>query len=281
MSKIERSWDGFLWCIREGFPDINVLRNIEYSVLKLFTLLGQKDKTFVDVGAHVGYYSIRMSKLYGRVIAIEPNPYSIECLKRNIELNNAYNVEVIPVACGDKDEELMLAGLRAWAYISSGTGEIRVQVKRLDGLVEHADVLKIDVEGFEEQVIRGSLNLISKCKPVIVIEHHDLMGFNIPDANKRIKNILKDYGYRRFNLDDIRYAYVHEDQLSKLSKNIISMLIIRHWFSKMLHNILDGRPWYYGLPYTWWHGMTILDVLENLPEHLTEEIEWFEKIKDD
>jgi FkbM family methyltransferase len=282
MPKIEKSWDGFLWYVREGFRhDVIALTKREWSVMKLLTLLASKDKIFVEVGVHVGSYAIRMSKLYKHVIAIEPNPYSIECLKTNMELNKVQNMTVIPVACGDSDTELLL-GLAegSSSLLRKSSINTIVKVKRLDDLIGHVDVMKIDVEGYEEQVIRGGLNIINKCKPTMIIEHHDLGGYyNITGANIRIKNMLKNY--RRFNLDGVRYAYVHEEQLPKLSKEVIGMLVTYHWFSRMMNNLREGRDWYYGLPYTWWYGMGVLDVIENLPEHVPEEPEWLEKIKND
>jgi len=62
MARIEESWDGFKWYIREGFRhDEITLTKREYSVLKSLKLLASKEKTFIEVGAHVGYYTIRMS----------------------------------------------------------------------------------------------------------------------------------------------------------------------------------------------------------------------------
>jgi len=282
MPRIEESWDGFKWYIREDYRhDIIALTKREWSVLKLLTLLASKEKIFVEVGVHVGSYSIRMAKLYKHVVAIEPNPYSVDCLKKNIELNNVENITVLPVACGDSDGELLL-GLEegSSSLLRASPVSVKVKVRRLDDLVDRVDVMKIDVEGYEEQVVRGGLNLIDRCKPVVVIEHHDLGGYyNIAGASMRIKGMLK--GYRRFSLDGVRYAYVHEEELLDLPRNVLGMLVSYHWFSRIMDNVRDGRPWYYGLPYTWWYGMGVLDVVENLPEHVPDEREWLELIKDD
>jgi hypothetical protein len=65
----------------------------------------QKGGVFLDVGAHVGYYSLLASKLVGdsgRIVSVEPNPPTIETLLRNIQLNGAGNVIVERVACTDK-----------------------------------------------------------------------------------------------------------------------------------------------------------------------------------
>ena len=283
MPQIKESWDGFKWWVREGFRhDEITLTKREYSVLKLLTALASKDKTFVEVGAHVGYYAVRMAKLYKHVIAIEPNPQSLECLIRNIELNKVSNISIIPVACGDRDAEVLKLGLMEGgsSFLRRSVQTAEVQVKRLDELVDQGDVVKIDVEGWEEKVIQGATHLIDRCKPIIVVEHHEFEYYpEAKGAYERIKSMLPNY--RRFNLDCNRFAYVHEDKLKTLSKEVLGLLAAYHWFWKMFFNVKEGKAWYHGLPHTWWYGMGVLDVVENLPEHVLEEPEWLDLIKND
>jgi FkbM family methyltransferase len=282
MTRIEKSWDGFSWYIREGFRhDEITLTKREYSVLKLLIALASKDKTFVEVGTHVGYYAIRMSPLYGKVIAIEPNPQSLECLKKNIELNGSSNIKIITIACGEKEDTLPLGIMEGGtSFYRKNVQTINVPVKRLDDLVDYGDVVKIDVEGWEEKVIAGATRFINKCKPIIVIEHHEFGYYKeAKGAYERIKKMLT--GYRRFNLDGTRFTYVHEDKLKTLSREILGLLVGYHWFWKMFDNVKDGRCWWYGLPHTWWYGMGVLDVVENMPEHVLDEPEWLELIKND
>jgi len=282
LPQIKESWDGFKWYIREGFRhDEITLTKREYSVLKLLTSLASKDKTFVEVGAHVGYYAVRMAKLYQKVIAIEPNPQNLECLRKNIELNGVSNITIIPLACGEKDETLKLGLMEGGSsFWRKNVQTIEVPVRRLDELVDQGDVVKIDVEGWEEKVIRGATRFIEKCKPIIIIEHHEFEYY--PEAKgsyERIKSMLPNY--RRFNLDCNRFAYVHEDKLKTLPRETLGMLAGYHWFWKMLFNVKEGRAWYHGLPHTWWYGMGILDIIEILPEHVLDEPEWLDLIKND
>jgi FkbM family methyltransferase len=282
MTRIEESWDGFKWYIREGFRhDSITLTKREYSLLKLLKSLASKEKTFVEVGAHVGYYTVRLAPIYGEVIAIEPNPQSLECLRKNIELNKLSNIKIIPVACGEKEDTLPLGIMEGGSsFYRKNVQTINVPVRRLDDLVVYGDVVKIDVEGWEEKVIVGATHFISRCKPIIFIEHHEFEYY--PEAKgsyERIKKML--IGYRRFNLDCTRFAYVHEDMLKTLSRETLGLLVGYHWFWKMFFNVKEGRYWYYGLPHTWWYGMGVLDVVENLPEHVLDEPEWLELIRDD
>lgn len=276
---IKESWDGFKWYVREGFRhDSIVLSRREYSVLKTLTALATKDNIFTEIGVHVGYYSIRMAKLYKHVHAVEPNPLSIEGLKRNMKLNNVTNITIHQVACGDYNGEgyLTLKETQSTLIPTHQTEEkIKVTVKKLDDLVEYTDVVKIDVEGFEEKVIKGGLNLIYTCKPTIIIEHHHNVD---KEAFNNIKKMLKEY--RRFNLDNNRWCYVHNDKLTKINKDALKMMTVYHWFNKIVENIYNGKAWYHGLPSTWWYGMGILDFCETLPEYVLKEPEWISFIEE-
>jgi hypothetical protein len=64
---------------------------------------------FIDVGAHVGYYTLLASRRVGpagRVVAVEPNPETLLRLRRNIALNDSRNITVEPVACTDRETML-------------------------------------------------------------------------------------------------------------------------------------------------------------------------------
>jgi len=277
---IVTSWDGFKWDIRENFRhDVMVLTKREYSVLKLLTLLASKDKIFTEIGVHVGYYTVRMAKLYKQVYSFEPNPQSVEQLKKNIALNNINNVKIFQVACGETNTRMLLhlrEGSSTLLNIQTGS-QVEVEVRRLDDMIDWTDVIKIDVEGFEESVLKGAINILNKCKPEMVIEHHDLGGYyQIKGAYERIRKMLKDY--IAFNLDGVRYAYVHKDKIHKINKKALDLLVTYHWFNKIVDNLKNKRDWYYGLHGTWWYGMGILDFVEVLPEHIDKEPIWLETI---
>jgi len=145
---------------------------------------------FVDVGAHIGYYSLKAASMVGpggRVLAIEPNPDTVRRLRANIRASGASNVTVAPVACSDSEGVLELF---AAAHINTGasslseanashfgpvTAAYRVQGRRLDGIVQESgvtrvDVIKIDVEGAEFMVLKGAAETLDRYHPVVVIE---------------------------------------------------------------------------------------------------------------
>jgi hypothetical protein len=62
-----------------------------------------KPNVVVDVGAHLGYYSLKLSKIASKVIAVEPHPSNFYWLQRNVKLNSVHNVEPIKVALSDEN----------------------------------------------------------------------------------------------------------------------------------------------------------------------------------
>lgn len=131
--------------------------------------------TVFDIGANVGYYTVLASKLVGvkgKVYAVEPDKKNIELLKKNIELNNCLNVEIVPIALGSENKISYFLSDRANPGESRITQKVTkelVQVKTLDKLVKEknikkVDVIKLDVEGGEVDVFRGAKKLVKSSK---------------------------------------------------------------------------------------------------------------------
>ena len=126
-----------------------------------------------DIGANVGYYSILFSQLapHGRVFAFEPTA-TAEMLRRNLRHNGVGNGEVHEVALaattGEREDRIF----RLW-----GTeGEVKTYpfVTVDDFIVQHrierVDCLKIDVDRFDFEVLRGAERTLAERDPVIVVE---------------------------------------------------------------------------------------------------------------
>ncbi|HKG70613.1 MAG TPA: FkbM family methyltransferase [Nitrososphaeraceae archaeon] len=151
----------------------------------------------IDVGAHVGRYTILASKLVGRsgkVIAVEAHPGNFQLLKRNLQLNNSEN-NVITFNCAAycKDTpqlRLFLAGEERGNTIYNTVMESRyatekfvsVPALKLDSIVQHLGIqaheinwIKIDVEGAEYEVLQGAQNILSNSRDIsVLIEIHNL-----------------------------------------------------------------------------------------------------------
>jgi len=272
---IVKSWDGFKWYIENDSHKL-VLNDGERTVIEFLKMVSGKGKVFVDIGAYLGSHTVRLAKYYEFVYAVEPNPEAVKVLRENLKLNDIYNYVIMQFALGDREGEAILnlrGGSSTLLEGYKGKGKIRVKVKRLDDIIDYANVIKIDVEGYEEHVIRGGLDLIRKCKPVIVIEHHENREYKeLKGTRERIRKLLSDY--ISINLNGVHYAYVPKDyDLSKIKD-----ALVWDWINYVLKNIEEGRPWYYGLPRKWWYGAGITDFILALPDHILKEEEWIKRI---
>ncbi len=146
---------------------LNTFEEHESSLVKGYLKRGM---TFVDVGANVGYYTLMAASLVGtegQVLAFEPSPYAFGRLESAIKKNSLAQVHVAQVGLSDAAGELQLyiretIGNHTPSMLANEGGTpINVPVQRLDDYlraagVDHVDLMKIDVEGFEPNVIRGA-----------------------------------------------------------------------------------------------------------------------------
>jgi len=146
----------------------------EYDLLwtlKRMGLLG----VYVDVGAYIGTHTIFFSKYCGaeKVISFEPCKQSFKYLRKNCILNGIPTDNLINAAVSDKDGRC--ATLTSDESNTGATkiveGDGNIKCVRLDDCLDDLIVLlKIDVEGMQDKVIRGASKVIETHKPTIVVE---------------------------------------------------------------------------------------------------------------
>lgn len=170
---------------------------------------------FLDLGAHVGYFSLRASPKIGktgRVIAFEPNPDTLKELRANIRASHASNIVVQPIACTDAEQTLTLYSDRdhpAGASLSSanagskgGRFSYTVRGRRVDDVIRElgltrVDVVKVDVEGAEFFVLKGALETLKRFHPKVVVE---IMPANLANMNTKPEDIfrlMQEAGYTK------------------------------------------------------------------------------------
>ena len=132
--------------------------------------------TFVDAGANVGYYTLLAASLVGKtgqVIAFEPSPYAFRRLEQTLEQNELGQVRIECAGLSDQTGELQLfipitSGNHTPTMVPNLGGDpFAVPIQRLDEYLEESridrvDLLKVDVEGFEPNVMRGAAGHIAK-----------------------------------------------------------------------------------------------------------------------
>jgi FkbM family methyltransferase len=125
----------------------------------------------VDIGANIGAFSILAAKHESRVFAIEPEPHNLEALRHNIDLNGmADKITVVPVGVSDFNGTAVINDGGGGASIKDDNADgTFVDIITLDELfsrynIDKVNVLKIDVEGSEQEIILGaSRESMNKC----------------------------------------------------------------------------------------------------------------------
>lgn len=202
----------------------------------------QKGDVFVDVGANVGYYTLMASILVGengRVIAFEPEEENFMRLSKNIGLNNFANIIPVNKAIAEEDSEKILninpfnegghSIEKFDSYRKNGVKwsvqktkekfpninfEQKVHTVSLDSYLSRAAILgtpalvKIDVEGFELDVLKGMKDLLSLNKPPQII-------CEVSKSKEKIFSMLADYGYRVYLVDEFGNEKLSLEPLGK------------------------------------------------------------------
>lgn len=182
--------------------------------------------SFVDVGAHIGRFSVLMAKQGWKVYSFEPVGINFKALEDNLKLNNAYeNAKIFNVGLGDNNEQKdihydRMAMGEASVYKNERSNEsVSVKIVRFDFLFKDYTefiepcLLKVDVEGFEQKVISGMKDFIKEKKPLLILELWK-------EQSAELIQFLKSEGYERLHIFwFIRSKHIKEiEEMNKFYK---------------------------------------------------------------
>ncbi len=152
-----------------------------------------KGMTVYDIGGYIGIHSIFFADAVrenGKVITFEPNPTNFREIAFNLKINNLKNVRVFPLGIGKERVtlELNIDPIRhsrgnfiqinqKTSFKKTESKKVRVKIDSIDNLIKEKTItppnfVKIDVEGFEGEVIQGMIHTIETYKPDLFIEIH-------------------------------------------------------------------------------------------------------------
>ena len=162
----------------DGRPTVGMVIDVfEEGTTRLFQRLVKPGMLVMDVGAHVGYYTLLAARHVGpagHVYAFEPDSDNHATLLKNIELNGYHNVDVVRKAVSDQvgDAQLYLSATVSgkhsmYQHGLPERGSVAVETTTVDSILEelgwpHVDLIKIDVEGAEVAVLDGMIQLLRK-----------------------------------------------------------------------------------------------------------------------
>ncbi|MFZ5686128.1 MAG: FkbM family methyltransferase [Pseudomonadota bacterium] len=175
----------------------------EFSLMGM-TLASQISRGggFLDVGANIGAFALPVSRAAQTVVAIEPHPGLVDILQRNVEANGRTNISVVRGAAGAAPGRIDFPTPALTERMNFGSISIertnapttKVAMVRLDDVAPpNLLMVKIDVEGFELEVMRGAETLLHSIRPCWLVEFSD------PD----LIDLFQGAGYRTYWFFDV------------------------------------------------------------------------------
>jgi len=204
---LRSSWSWLDWDIAVSIVANDIEIKQTYAAL---IASDQRPALFLDVGANHGTHSVLFLSVGIPVIAFEPNPSCSAHFQVICKLNS-FSGRWEQVAIGSEvgDIELVYPERDTWfGSVSSdvvpvlkrlsNTTSLRVQVKNLDCYLDDIPpgktLIKIDVEGFEREVLKGASRVLQDCRPMIIFESYDA------NAREELYSLLIGFGYHIHSL---------------------------------------------------------------------------------
>lgn len=210
------------------------LGNYDNEEVDLYQHLLERDHVVIDVGANIGFYTLLFSNLVtgGHVFSFEPSTRERSLLKKNVDLNERANVTVVDRGLGSETttENLYINnrnfGNNVINDVLSGLPFETIQVDRLDNFISEnrltrVDLIKMDVEGYEIEVLKGSQRSIRQFMPLISFESWSTHNKQFTKNLSKEMDFLSDLGYEFFQFREHSLFKVGEGDLIS-SVNLIA-----------------------------------------------------------
>ena len=230
--------DDYLEHIKNGF---------EPDMVRLFRALANDSEIILDIGANIGCTAILFGELSKNVYAFEPSQTTFAFLEKNITRAGLKNVFLHNMGLGAEPGEFTLTfapSNRSGGFVSNqtqasaGHAVENIVIRQLDEVVTSLDLpkidfIKIDVEGFEGQVLSGAAQTLSTFKPIVVLElnHWCLNAFqrtSIPDFFDLLRSLfpillaVDGTSYRNLHDESDSYVVMYEHILQMKFPNIVA-----------------------------------------------------------
>jgi FkbM family methyltransferase len=185
------------WFCPENEASIELmLHEADYEPVEWVEL--SEGDVFLDIGAFVGWHSIRAARIVGpsaHIISLEPDATNRRQLENNLALNNVTNCTLIPLAAWSKSgvdlgwftEKSPDCCRVEENRASTGIKTITVDDLAADLRLDRLNWIKMDIEGGEVEALKGAEKTLRKLRPLLFVEIHDTV--------EPVKELLNRFGY--------------------------------------------------------------------------------------
>jgi FkbM family methyltransferase len=170
----------------------------------IYSVILQKTDVVLDAGANIGFHTVGMAKIAKKVYSFEPQPIMYNILTANILFNDlTTKVEQFRLGLGESEATVKLCPLNDYKesdgvdnYGARGIateeeyGDEEIKIIAFDSLEVDVDAVKMDIQNYELEALKGMVNTLKKCKPWIMIENYIDV-----EKDKKVLEFLKDLNY--------------------------------------------------------------------------------------
>ena len=211
----------------------------EKSLYKIINFLNTSDKKIlVDVGSNVGSVTLPLAKMFNSstIISIEPTTFAFSKLKKNLNLNPNLKkrIKLFNVFISDKKKKVNFVH-SSWdlkanhrkheihlGTLKKTSNKIQSLSKLLKKIQKKIDFIKIDVDGYEIDVLRSGKKIINKYKPIIYFEFAPYLYREFGYSPKVLIDFIKkelNYTFLNENFDEVKNIYQIGHKLNDRSIN--------------------------------------------------------------
>jgi len=210
----------------------NLIENEPWLYFLLNNLKREGYDTIIDVGVNIGQTLIKVKSIGNEInyIGFEPNVHCLNYTNKLIEINQIPHSAIYPIGLSDKKGiEILYADnetasgatvLKDFRIKNNANYKFYLPTFPLQDILQEIStntIIKIDVEGYELEVIRGMIKLM-KFKPVIICEVLPVYSLSTPNGEYRwnrqleLQSILQENDYKIYLIDEIGYSVISLDE---------------------------------------------------------------------
>jgi len=189
-----------------------IVGRYEPNTTRIIRSLLQPSMRAIDIGAHIGYYTLLMAQAVGpkgHVYAFEPDQSVLRLLRKNVEVNEYETiVTIMPKAVSSHSGKAKFHKSSLYAEVFNSTKAVSVDTISLDGFFSaegypRIDIIKMDIEGAEEAALEG-MNGLSKRNPQLklIVEFNPSRMRRTGAKRKEFFDKLQKLGFNRFYMID-------------------------------------------------------------------------------